>query len=71
MTSAAMEKRIQGMMSEGGGGIAIRDSCSEATLAARLDWEEGSRVDFWEKKQAEETASAKVLRWGKEQLWGQ
>ena len=49
MISAAMEKSIQGMMSEGWGEVAITDSCSEATLAARLDLEEGSRVDFWEK----------------------
>lgn len=47
-------------------GLPSGTSCLEATLAVRLDSEEGSHVDFG----AEETASAK-LKGDKEQLKGQ
>ena len=40
-------------------------------MAASLDLEEESSVDFWERMQVEETTSAKVSRWVKEQLRGQ
>lgn len=41
-----LEKRKQGRVS--GVGLSSGTSCSEATLAVRLDSEEGSHVDFWE-----------------------
>lgn len=40
-------------------------------MAASLDLEEESNVDFWERIQVEETTSAKVPRWVNEQLRGQ
>lgn len=53
------------------GEVTIRDSCSEATLAASLDLEEGSSEDFWERIQVEQTTSANIPRWVKGQLRGQ
>lgn len=53
------------------GEVTIRDGCSEATLAASLDLEEGSSEDFWERIQVEQTTSANIPRWVKGQLRGQ
>ena len=66
-----MEERERIMSERCGGEVTIRDGCSEATLAASLDLEEGSSVDFWERIQVEETSSANVPRWVKGQLRGQ
>lgn len=49
-----MEKRERIMSESCSGEVTIRDGCSEATLAASLDLEEGSSEDFWERIQVEQ-----------------